>query len=310
MLKSVITVVNTGGYSEAIIGNGFSVLCQGHATTQFSIDSTLAADAVTKINAASSLLTATAGTPTDDGEPPNPVDHIPYSQRGAVGGVAALDANCHAALAGIGLTVKENGTVPDAADDDAIAETQNVAGPGDLTLDGADISDGAATFDVPRKVTIYSADDMSAKTLTVVGTDENGDPQTEEITGPGAAATVTSTGWFKTVTQVSIDAAGTNLKVGKGAGRVILDLAGGNVQKLKILADATIDFENWKASGTMDSLLLRLDNTDNKAITWGVDNWAGGSAPSFASDDVDLLNIYTMDGGTIVEGVFVGTNLS
>ena len=127
----------------------------------------------------------------------------------------------------VGLSVTGNGTVPDALDDDAVATEQSPADAGDLTLAGADTADGVATFDVPRKVTIASDTDMQALTITLIGTDENGDAATEDLTGPDAAATVTSTGWYSTVTQVAVDAAGTNLKVGKAAGLVVLDLGNG-----------------------------------------------------------------------------------
>jgi hypothetical protein len=208
--------------------------------------------------------------------------------------------------------VGDNSTKPSVADDDGVAEVQSLVEAGNLTLDGADVTEGVATFDIPRKVTITSDTDMRGITLTVVGTDEDGDPLTEgPITGPDAAATVTTTGWFSTVTQVSVSAAGTNLKVGKGAGLVILDLNDGNVQKLTVGADCTIDFVNWKATGIMDTLILRIDNTDNHTITWtGVDNWGAGAVPGFGAANVEVLEIYTMDGGTTVEAIIKAADMS
>jgi hypothetical protein len=392
MLKSVITVVNSGSQGEDVIGKGFHKYFSGNETTTFSIDANLAAAAVAKINAASTKLAASAGAAADDGNDPDVLDYIPYAELGAAGGVAQLDENglvvdetqhnfsgdgaptvnddetegysirsiwldatssprevyrClnaaegaavwakttldladlgtmaaqdaddvaitggEAVLDRIGLAVGNNGTKPSAVDNDGVAEEQSPGEAGDLTLDGADVTEGVATFDVPRKVTITSDTLNTGITLTVVGTDENGDAQTEAaITGPGAGATVTTTGWFSTVTQVSVSGAGTNLKVGKGAGLVIIDLDDGNVQKLIVGAVCTIDFQNWATTGIFDSLLLRVDNTDNHTITWtGVDLWGAGAVPGFGAANVEVLEIYTMDGGTTVEAIIKAADM-
>lgn len=314
MLKTTVSVVNTGGNEEHIIGKGFKVLCLANATTTFSINSALAAAAVIEINAESNLLTATAGSPADDGDSPDVLSKIPYFEKGNAGGVAALDANGRltADSSRVGLAVEDVGTVPNALDVDGVAEEQSPGEAGDLTLDGADVTEGVATFDVPRKVTITSDTDMRGITLSVIGTDENGDALTEDsITGPDADATVTTTGWFATVTQVSVSAAGTNLKVGKAAGLIIIDMADGNVQKITVGAICTVDFINWKDSGIMDALFLRIDNTDNFAITWtGVDLWGAGAVPAFGAADVELLEIFTLDGGTTVEAIIKAADMS
>jgi len=48
-----------------------------------------------------------------------------------------------------------------------------------------------------------TATDHSAKTIALVGTDENGNVQTETIAAPGTSATVTSTKYFKTLTSAT-----------------------------------------------------------------------------------------------------------
>lgn len=48
-----------------------------------------------------------------------------------------------------------------------------------------------------------SATDHSGKTVTLVGTDADGRPQTEVVTGPGTSATVESTKYFKTLTSAT-----------------------------------------------------------------------------------------------------------
>ena len=78
----------------------------------------------------------------------------------------------------------------------------------DIAADGSNMA---------TTVTITSAgSDESGDAFEVVGTDANGDAQTESsITGPGASATVTTTAAFLTVTGVSVDGALTgNVTVG------------------------------------------------------------------------------------------------
>lgn len=48
-----------------------------------------------------------------------------------------------------------------------------------------------------------TANDHSAITITIIGTNADGAYQTETITGPGISATVTSTKWFKTLVSVT-----------------------------------------------------------------------------------------------------------
>lgn len=94
----------------------------------------------------------------------------------------------------------------DAADVDGVCASQTPAAGGaqNLTINGAQASGGVATFTAGRLITIASASDDSARTFTVTGTDVNGNTQTETIAGP--ATTVTGTLYFRTVTQVTVDA--------------------------------------------------------------------------------------------------------
>lgn len=100
------------------------------------------------------------------------------------------------------------------ADDDGVAQNQTPGAAGNLTLNGALVSGGVATFDVPRRVLLTTAADESGKTVTVTGTDRSGQTQTETLTGPNATTGYTVKD-FKTVTQVAVSAAFTgNIKVG------------------------------------------------------------------------------------------------
>ena len=58
----------------------------------------------------------------------------------------------------------------------------------------------------------------SGKTVTIVGTDANGDALTEVITSTGAAATVTGTSYFKTITSATCSTQyAANVSVGMAA---------------------------------------------------------------------------------------------
>lgn len=101
------------------------------------------------------------------------------------------------------------------ADRNGIAEAQTTAGAGNLTINGAYASDGVATLDVPRHVSVYAVSANTGVTFTVTGTDRDGVALTEEITGPGAGLTVKGSDNFATVTQVAVDGAVTgNCEVG------------------------------------------------------------------------------------------------
>ena len=105
------------------------------------------------------------------------------------------------------------------ADPNGICAAQTTSGAADLTLNGAQVTDDVAAdgSNMATTVTITSAgSDESGDAFEVVGTDANGDAQTESsITGPGTSATVTTSAAFLTVTGVSVDGALTgNVTVG------------------------------------------------------------------------------------------------
>lgn len=111
---------------------------------------------------------------------------------------------------------KEYDFDPDVVDPNGIAEAQAVAGAGDLTLNGDLVSNGSATLDYARQLGILSAGNDAGITFTVTGTDANGNSLSEVVTGAaGAPGTSETTGYFKTVTQVTASgAAAGNVSVG------------------------------------------------------------------------------------------------
>lgn len=95
-----------------------------------------------------------------------------------------------------------------------VCADQQAAGAGNFTINGSLASGGAVSLTTAHRLDIESAGNISGVTFTITGTDENGDALVEIITGPNAT-TVTTTGYFKTITQVAVDGAvGTNTSIG------------------------------------------------------------------------------------------------
>ena len=99
-----------------------------------------------------------------------------------------------------------------ATDRNGICAAQTTGGAASLTLNGAGVSSGTATFGDGNAavVTIYTGSANTGVNFTVTGTGVDLASQTETIAGPGAGATVSLTNLFTTVTAVSVDAAITN----------------------------------------------------------------------------------------------------
>lgn len=145
----------------------------------------------------------------------------------------------------------------DAADADSICQSQTPAGGGeqDLNINGANASGGVATFTAARKVTVASAGTDDGRTFTITGTDVNGDALVETLAGPDTA-TVTTTGYFRTVTQVTVDddTAGA-ITVGMSADALEVIFAGRmRLRGLYIVNSASagsVSVRNGGASGTV-----------------------------------------------------------
>jgi|TARA_R110002020_G_scaffold106917_1_gene248602 hypothetical protein len=141
-----------------------------------------------------------------------------------------------------------------ALDADGISTAAAVGNNAALTIGGALASGGSCTFDAGRVVTILSAGDDSAKSFTVVGTDVNGDSQTESITGANAG-TATGSNYFKTV--ASITAVGNpagNVSAGVNAAAADVIFAGrARFQGINLVCTATagvLDFLTTSPTGT------------------------------------------------------------
>jgi hypothetical protein len=105
-----------------------------------------------------------------------------------------------------------------AADADGVCAAQAVASAGALTMNGALVVGGVATFDVPRALTVVSSsEDDDGQTVTLFGTDGYGETLAETIALNGTTA-VTGGKAFATVTGATASAALTgNITVGSSA---------------------------------------------------------------------------------------------
>ena len=119
------------------------------------------------------------------------------------------------------------------------------------------IADGGPYGNLTETITIYSSADNSGRTFDIVGTDGNGDAQTETLTGPGAGVTVNSASKYATVT--SIVASGsitTDIQAGiLGTGTLTGSIFAGRtrvrgMQGASKAASGNIVFKNTSITGT------------------------------------------------------------
>ena len=89
-----------------------------------------------------------------------------------------------------------------ALDADGISVAASVGNNAALVIGGALADSGSVTLSHGILITILSAGDDSSKSFTVVGTDVNGDSQTETVTGANAG-TATSSKYFKTIASIT-----------------------------------------------------------------------------------------------------------
>ena len=89
-----------------------------------------------------------------------------------------------------------------ALDADGISAAAAVGNNAALTIGGALADGGSVTNVGGRIVTILSAGNDAAKSFNVVGTDVNGDAQTENITGANAG-TATGSKYFRVISSIT-----------------------------------------------------------------------------------------------------------
>lgn len=174
-----------------------------------------------------------------------------------------------------------------AADPNGIAEDQQLAGAGDLTLDGVFVTAGVATLDAQRQVELESAGNLSAINFTVTGTDQQNRPISETLVGPNAGTVATELN-FLTVTQIAADAAvGTDVEVGtNGVG-----------------ASQEIPLDQYISPFNV-SLFVGITGTVDVTVQFtGDDVFGDAPGPFDWTDHPDLTNITADDDATFISPV-------
>ena len=97
-------------------------------------------------------------------------------------------------------------TLTPQSDADGICASQTPAGAGNLTIAGALASTGTVTLNHGHLVLITCAGADAGRTFTITGTDFRGETITEAISGSDAGTSQGSS-YFKSITQVAVDAA-------------------------------------------------------------------------------------------------------
>jgi hypothetical protein len=173
----------------------------------------------------------------------------------------------------------------DDVDDNGICEAQDPGEAASLTLDGALVADGVATLDFARQLVYTSSADDSGLDITVTGTDQDGNAQTETPgTGPSSGS-VEGTKYFKTVTAVAVD--------GDPAG----DISLGTVDEAR---SATIPVDSYLP----EALVLSVDVTgtinytiqetfDTRILTHASTNFTFVDVSAFADKTADVTSTLT-----------------
>lgn len=170
-----------------------------------------------------------------------------------------------------------------AADPNGIAEDQQLGGAGDLVLDGAFVVAGVAQLDAQRQVEFESAGNLSAVNFTVFGTDDQGREISETLAGPNAGTVATALN-FRTVTQISADAAfATDVEVGTNS----------------VGASQEIPLDQYISPFNV-SLFLSITGTVDGTVQYTFDDVFSGPGPFEWTDHPDMTNLVASG-----EGVFI-----
>jgi hypothetical protein len=143
-----------------------------------------------------------------------------------------------------------------AAVNNAVCLDQTKASAGPLILNGANVVAGVAVFNAAYLVTVTSTGNDSTRTYIITGTNSSGVAMTETVTGPNTT-TISTTRYFKTVTDVSVAGGGTvgTIRVGFGtagvAPPIILDIHGRPDVSLQVVVSGSV---TWTVQQTLDSM--------------------------------------------------------
>lgn len=92
-----------------------------------------------------------------------------------------------------------------------------------------------------------------------------------------------------------------------------IDCSAGTVHQVTLTANCTLSFSNVPSGGFGITVELIQDATGSRTVTWpAAVTWAGGTAPTLTTtaSAVDVVALYTPDGGTTWRGALVGLAFS
>ncbi len=89
-------------------------------------------------------------------------------------------------------------------------------------------------------------------------------------------------------------------------GTIAIDVADGVCQKVTLTGDVTITFTGFVSGHHTSIHLIITDSGGPHTITWTGVSWPDGTAPELTKDSRNRFMIASEDGGTIVDGGFVG----
>jgi hypothetical protein len=145
---------------------------------------------------------------------------------------------------------------PTAVDADGVCASQS-PGAGAILINGALATAGVATFAAAQLVRLTSGGNDSGITFTFVGTDADGNAQTQTVAGTSASNTDTTL-YFKTITAITASAAvATTIVVGNLIGSVSPTLkldTGINPFNLSLLAELVSGTATFAADVTYGDL--------------------------------------------------------
>jgi hypothetical protein len=155
-----------------------------------------------------------------------------------------------------------------ALDADGISVAAAVGNNAALVIGGALASGGAVALSHGRVVTILSAGNDSSKSFTVVGTDVNGDAQTESITGANAG-TATGAAYFLTISSITAvgNPAG-NVSAGVNASAADVVFAGrSRLKGIYLTSTATAGTTDFLNSSPVGTSVMKLSSVASATAT-------------------------------------------
>lgn len=173
------------------------------------------------------------------------------------------------------------------------------------------ISNGGGVSTVTEVLRVTRASVNSLVSLTVSGVEVPTISSTNTLTNKTiSAGTFSGTSAFadSTLSRPLIkDYAIEEQAHGNTGATETIDLENGNVHSITLDQNCTLTFSNPPASGSYGEfrLIVTQDATGSRTITWPASvDWPGGTAPTLSTgaNDVDVLDFFTIDAGTIWRG--------